>query len=200
MSHSSGGVIHLNGSDADVEEVGSDVEEVVTWDHELCRTKTFLTGFLILSGRRFESPNLDDQRKTLLRFINQPDHDYFLSRLPQARAFDELKIVCKLGWKASSVTSCNKKWNVHFVAEHLALLLVLRRQVEKEKEAGVEADQSTCSASKGVPKATPLKRAFRKLWALYKPPLKLYLQAKRDEENLVHCTPSLSLQLTGARN
>ena len=73
------------------------MEEVVTWDHELRRTKTFSTGFLILSGRRFESPNLDDQRKTLLRFIDQPDHDYFLSRSPQARAFEELKIVGKLG-------------------------------------------------------------------------------------------------------
>jgi len=81
-----------------------------------------------------------------------------------------------------------------FVAEHLALLLVLRRQVEKEKEARVEVDRSTRSASTGVPKATPLKRAFRKLWARYEPSLKLYMQAERDEENVVHCTPSLSLQ------
>jgi hypothetical protein len=48
MSHSSGGVIHLDNFDADVEEVGSDVEEVITWDHKLCGTKTFLTGILIL--------------------------------------------------------------------------------------------------------------------------------------------------------
>ncbi len=163
MPHLSGGVIHLDDSDANVEEVGSDVEEVVMWDHELRGTRAFSTGFLILSGRRFDSPNLDEQQKILFNFINQPAHDYFLSRLQQARAFKELKIVCKLGWKASSVTSCKKKWNVHFVAEHLALLLVLQRQVEKEKEAQVKVEQSTRSASKGVPKATPLKRAFRKL-------------------------------------
>ncbi len=54
MSHSSGGVIHLDESDANGEEVGSDVVEVVTWDHESRGTKTFSTGFLILSGRRFE--------------------------------------------------------------------------------------------------------------------------------------------------
>ncbi len=89
---------------------------------------------------------------------------------------------------------------MRFVAEHLALLLVLRRQVKKEKEARVKAEQSTRSASKGVPKATPLKRAFRKLWALYAPPLKLYMQAERDEENVVHRTPSLYLQLAGARD
>jgi hypothetical protein len=89
---------------------------------------------------------------------------------------------------------------VRFVAEHLALLLVLRRQVKKEKEARLEVEQSTWSASKGVPKATPLKRAFRKLWAIYTTPLKLYTQAERDEEYVVHRTPSLSLQLTGARD
>ena len=126
MSHSSGEVIHLDNSNADVEEVGPDVEEVVTWDHELRGTKTFTTGFLILSGRRFDLPNLDEQQKMLFSFIGQPAHDYFLSRLQQARAFEELKIVCKLGWMvASSVTSHKKKWNVHFVVEHLAILLVL---------------------------------------------------------------------------
>ena len=46
MSHLSGGVIHLGKSNANVEEVvGLDVEEVVMWDHELCGTKMFLTGF-----------------------------------------------------------------------------------------------------------------------------------------------------------
>jgi hypothetical protein len=126
MSHSSGGVIHLDDFNANAEEVGSDVEEVVTWDHKLCGTKTFLMGLLILSGRRFELPNLAEQQKILLNFIDQPAHDYFLSRSTQARAFEEFKIVCKLGWKASTVTSRNKKWNVRFVVEHLALLLVLR--------------------------------------------------------------------------
>jgi hypothetical protein len=71
MSHSSSGVIHLDDSDADVEEVGSDVEEVVTWDHELRGTKTFSTGFLDLSGRRFDSPNLDEQQKILFSFVGQ---------------------------------------------------------------------------------------------------------------------------------
>jgi hypothetical protein len=132
MSRSSGGVIHLDGSDADVEEVGSDVEEVVRWDHELCKTKMFLTGFLILSVRRFDSPNLEEQQKILFNFIDQPAQEYFLGRSPQAKAFEELKAACKLGWK--SETSRKKKWYVRFVAEHLALLLVLQRQVEKEKE------------------------------------------------------------------
>jgi hypothetical protein len=125
MSHSSGGVIHLDDSNANVEEVGLNVEEVITWDHKLCGTKMFLMGLLILSGCRFEFPNLAEQQKILLNFIDQLAHDYFLSRSPQATAVEKFKIVCKLGWKASTVTSRNKKWNVRLVAEHLALLLVL---------------------------------------------------------------------------
>ncbi len=116
------------------------MEEVVTWGHELCGTKPFSMGLLILSVCRFELPNLAEQQKILLNSIDQPAHDYFLSRLPQVRAFKEFKIVCKLGRKASTMASRNKKWNVHFVAEHLALLLVLQCQVEKEKEARVEAE------------------------------------------------------------
>ncbi len=114
------------------------MEEVVRWDHELHGTKTFSAGFLILSGRRFDSPSLEEHWKILLNFIDQPAHDHFLSRSPQARAFEELKIVCKLGWK--NETSRKKKWNVCFVAKHLALLLVLQRQVKKEKEARVEVE------------------------------------------------------------
>jgi hypothetical protein len=94
MSHSSGGVIHLDDSNANAEEVGSDMEEVVTWNYELCGTKMFSMGLLILSGCRFELPNLAEQQKILLNFIDQPAHDYFLSRSPQARAFEEFKIVC----------------------------------------------------------------------------------------------------------
>ncbi len=51
-----------------------------------------------------------------------------------------------------------------------------------------------------MPKATPLKRAFQKLWTIYATPLKLYMQAESDETNVVYRTPSLSLQLIGARN
>jgi hypothetical protein len=123
MLHLLGGVIHLDDSNADVEEVGSDVEEVVRWDHELCKTKRFSAGFLILSGCRFDSPNLEEQQKILFNFINQPAQEYFLGRSLQAKAFEELKIACKLGWKTEA--SRKRKWNVCFVAEHLTLLLVL---------------------------------------------------------------------------
>ena len=97
-----------------------DVAEVLKWDHELCGTKTFSTGLLILSCRRFELPNLEEQQKILLKIIDRPTQEYFLCRSLQAKAFDELKTACKLGWKLD--TSRKIKWNVHLVAEHLALL------------------------------------------------------------------------------
>jgi hypothetical protein len=59
--------------------------------------------------------------------------------------------------------------------KHSAFLLVLCRQVEKEKEVQeASKEQSTWDSlsSTGVPKANNLKRAFRKLWSAYKKPLK----------------------------
>ena len=87
---------------------------------------------------------------------------------------------------------------MRFTAEYLALLLVLRRQVEKEKEKE-EAYELSSRSTPGVPKNNFLKRAFRKLWKLYKNPLKLHADAERNAANVVHRTPSLCLQLTGAR-
>ena len=90
---------------------------------------------------------------------------------------------------------------MRFVAEHLAFLLVLRKQVEKEKEVQEASNRTTRSSlsSKGVPKANDFKRAFRKLWEAYDKLLKLCVQAEREAENIVHCTPSLCLQLTRPR-
>ncbi len=120
--------------------------------------------------------------------------------MPQATAFENIQAACKDGWKTEALHK--KKWTVHFVAEHLEFLLVLQRQVEKEKEVqGASKEQSTwaSSSSTGVPKANNLKRAFCKLWLAYKKLLKLYLQAEREEENVVHCTLLLFLHLTGLR-
>jgi hypothetical protein len=50
-----------------------------------------------------------------------------------------------------------------------------------------------------VPKANNLKRAFRKLKRAYEKPFKLYVKAEKEAANVVHPTPSLSLQLTGLR-
>ena len=187
MWHPLKGVIHLDGDLSSNESVSSDVEEVVMWDHSLRSLKTFQRAVLILSGRKFKSPSLEAQSQLLLLFLDKPSSDYFKSRSSQAIIQD----ACKSGWKTEA--SRKKKWSVHFVAEHLAFLLVLRKQVEKEKEVQEASDRTTRSSllSKGVPKANDLKCAFRKLWEAYDKPLKLCVQAEREAENIVHRTPSL---------
>ncbi len=83
-------------------------------------------------------------------------------------------------------------------AEHLAFLLVLQKQVKKEEKDTQEANERTTRSSRVVPKANNLKRAFRKLETAYEKPLKLYIKAEKEAENVMHCTPSLCLQLTGS--
>jgi hypothetical protein len=60
--------------------IGSNVEEIIQWDRELCQTKTFSTALLILSGHAYNSL---DQKKLLLKFINKPAEEYFRRRSKQ---------------------------------------------------------------------------------------------------------------------
>ena len=131
MSFLSDEIINLEDDSSSSNEgsVGSDVEEIVQWDRELLQTKTYTTAFTILvSNRKYDGPKLDEQKKHLLRFIDCPADEYFKRRSKEAQAFNELKAASKLGWKTE--TSRAWVWNLHFVANKLALLLVLRRQVQ----------------------------------------------------------------------
>jgi hypothetical protein len=82
--HPSKEVINLY---ATSESAGSDIEEIVQWDKELRNTKTIMKAVIILSSRKFSSPNLESQHKILLNFINQPAHDYFRRNSTQAKDF-----------------------------------------------------------------------------------------------------------------
>jgi hypothetical protein len=177
MANLSGGIVDLSGNSS----VNSDVEEIVKWDRDLRATKTFSMVVMILSGCKYDSPKLDVQQKNLLYFIDQPAIKYFRLGSPQVMAFKELKNLCYAGWKTE--TSRKKKWTISFVAETLALLLVLHSQTEKEKEQWENelAAQSALAKStksrtpkatalkRGTPKATALKCASWKLWNTYQP-------------------------------
>jgi hypothetical protein len=130
--HPSKGIIHLEDDSSGNESVDSDVEEVVQWDCSLRNTKRFKTAVLILSGRKFESPNLELLQKILHLFINEPTSDYFKKKSLQATAFENIQAACKAGWKTEPMHK--KKWSVHFTAEHLAFLLVLQKQVKNKKD------------------------------------------------------------------
>jgi hypothetical protein len=148
MSFPPGEIINLKGNSSSNEgSMGSDVEKVVQWDQELCWTKTFLTAVLILLGHLYESPKLNAQIKILFRFIDLPAEEYFRRRSKDVKAFEKVFVDCKAGWKTEPAQ--NRKWNVHFIAEQLALLLALRWQVKKVKvvERDVEQQRTLRSES-----------------------------------------------------
>jgi hypothetical protein len=66
----------------------------------------------------------------LLNFVNQPAEDYCRQNSLQAKALGKIMNICKAGWKSELLRK--KKWTVRFMAENLALLLVIRQQVEKD--------------------------------------------------------------------
>jgi hypothetical protein len=72
MAYLPGGIICL-GCDSSI---GSDVEEIIKRDDCLQKTKTFSMAFLILAGRKYNSPLLDEQQTLLLNFVDQPADDY----------------------------------------------------------------------------------------------------------------------------
>jgi hypothetical protein len=116
--------------------------------------KTFAAAFTILvSHHRYHALKLEDQQKLLKRFINEPAEEYFRRRSKHSKALNELKIAYNAGWKMEALRI--KKWNLRFVADNLALLLVLRGQVKKELE---EQEANRKATWTGVPKATELKR------------------------------------------
>ena len=110
------GNIHLENDSSGNDSVDSEVEEVVQWDSSLRNTKTFKTVVLILSGCKFESPNLESLQKILHLFINKPTSNYFKKKSSHATAFVNIQAACKAGWKMEHTRK--KKWSVRVTSEH----------------------------------------------------------------------------------
>ncbi len=72
MAYLPGGIICLDYDSS----IGYDVEEIIKRDDCLQKTKTFSTAFLILAGRKYDSPLLNEQQTLLLNFVDQPVEDY----------------------------------------------------------------------------------------------------------------------------
>jgi hypothetical protein len=117
MANLSGGIVELGGYSS----LDSDVEEIVKWDRDLHAMKTFSTAVMILSGRKYNSPKLDMQKKNLLDFIDQPAIEYFRFGLPQAMAFNELKILCYAGWKTETSYIVEEKMDYLFCGRDISV-------------------------------------------------------------------------------
>ena len=125
----------------------------------------------------------------LLNIVSRPSEEYFLSGTSQDTNFEKLKKQSYAGW--TSVSGRNRVWTMTYTAEKLALLLVLREQVDSEKKVRASSRVGGASATNG------LKRAFTKLYNAYDKSLQSYLETKRAEANKYVRLPSLNRQLTG---
>jgi len=166
-----------------------EVQVVVPWETLLKQHPIYNTAFSIFSWKAHKSPPLDKKRTMLLNIVSQPVEGYFLRGTSQADDFKRLKKQCYAGWTSESVR--NKLWTVMYTAEKLALLLVLREQVDMEKK--VRASSRTCGASP----TNDIKRAYRDLFAVYSTCLDSYNEKKRTEGCKSVRLPSLDRQLNG---
>ena len=129
---------------------------------------------------------------TLLNsFLTPPASLYFLPGSNDAQAFTDIQKVCTSGGKpkkgkrkfgnANKTRKSNNAskalygWTQSFLADKLAMLLVLRSLREKEK-----ADIPRQLAQRGATPMNDLKRAFSKLYDTFKPCYKLYLEDQRN--------------------
>ncbi len=151
---------------------------------------------MILSGHAIWFAKPVRPAEILLRFVDEPAESYFKRNSMQASAFKNIVFDCKLGWKTGQTEMARmKKWNVYFVAEQLALLLVLHRQAKKVKNEKVEQQRTlrleSVSASVGsVPKNNALKHAFSKLWSIRSSSRIMSWPKRTERENATYHSPS----------
>jgi len=136
-----------------------EVQVVVPWDARLKLSLVYEPAFDIFSGKGHKSPPLDTKRDVLLNIVSRPSEEYFLSGTSQATDFEKLKKQCRAGW--TSVSGRNRVWTMAYTAEKLALLLVLREQVDSENTSN-RMHRNGLSAAAPAPAATVVKRVMKR--------------------------------------
>ena len=123
-----------------------EVEVVTTWDNPLREKKAFAPINIILSGKKYQSPQVADMRTLLADIVKESATDFFCAGSTQAKNFNEIKKLANTGWKKES--GRNKKWNCEFLADKLAMLWVLYQQASKSKQrSSARAGRSTSATS-----------------------------------------------------
>jgi hypothetical protein len=112
-----------------------EVEVVVSWDVPLKQSPIYASALEIFSGKAHEAPPINKKRTMLLNIANHPSEEYFLHGSQEAKDFELLKKQCFANW--TSVSARAWVWTVPYTAEKLALLLVLRDQVDSTKKVRV---------------------------------------------------------------
>jgi len=110
-----------------------EIQIVTLWDREARKEDLYKITYSIFLGRKYGSPSLPDMRDWLAVFVAEPPEDFFLNSSKQLENFTLLMGVSMMS--NLSKTLRQKKWTSDFVADKLAVLLVLRQQVVDERES-----------------------------------------------------------------
>ena len=110
------------------------VQVVTLWDKEARKDNIYKVAYSIFSCSRFDSLLLAVMRDWLEIFMAELRQDFFLNGLRQVENFQLLMKACR--FPALSKTSCAKTWMSKFVADQLAILLMLRQQVMMRERKG----------------------------------------------------------------
>ena len=201
MTSSSTSIVDLlsdTGSDSDVQIVAP------SWDYIAKASTSYKVADALLTGRKYGSPALDDQRNLLASFLGHPGKDYFTGE--RVTQFNQVAAQLKATHSATTST-LKKNWNLTYVVEKLALMLCLVQKEDMEKKVpAASMPKSTRSSSKNkstkksaTKKSTNLHRAIHNLKKVYNPVYTKYQEAKKADANKKNKTPSLNHQKSGLR-
>ena len=171
----------------------NEIQIVTLWDREARKEDLYKIAYSIFLERKYDSPSLPDMRDWLTVFVTEPLEDFFLNDSKQLENFKLLMQVSRMS--NLSKTSCQKKWTSDFVADKLAILLVLCQQVVDERESW---KMSSVIGHYAQPR-TKLRRIFSTLHAKYLECELLYAEDQRQDVNRQEQTPSLNYQARGTR-
>jgi hypothetical protein len=126
-------------------------------------------------------------------FVAESLQDFFLNGSRQIKKFQLLMTACR--FPSLSKTSCVKNWMSEFLADKLAILLLLRQQVMDERE---ERKRSGSVGHYAQPR-TKLRCTFATLHQKYLACEQRYAEDQRTELNRREHTPLLDYQMMGGR-
>ena len=109
-----------------------EVQVVTLCDKEARKEDIYKIAYCIFTGRKFGSPSVIAMREWLEIFMTEPPQDFFLNGSKLFHNNDLLMKVCRMPTLLK--TSRRKKWTTNFLADKLAILLVLRWQVLDKRE------------------------------------------------------------------
>ena len=171
----------------------NEIQIITLWDREARKEDLYKIAYSIFSERKYDSPSLPDMRDWLTVFVTEPLEDFFLNDSKQLENFKLLMQVFRMS--NLSKTSCQKKWTSDFVADKLAILLVLCQQVVDERES---RKMSSAIGHYAQPR-TKLRRSFAALHTKYLKCELIYAKDQCQEVNRQEHTPSLNYQARGTR-